>query len=186
MRSFVIALALAGSACGSDSLTGLEGIYVIDAWNRNDVSCADPGPSVLGMEGQTHFYIKTETFFSKFVNVKACVSLAECEMQSSDDDTIHLGDFGTFEDGNDDDGWTQRSGYAFDGDGDGTCDGTVTTSTLTTDATGVVFREDQIDVMFPARTGEQDECPEDAALDAAQGQPCTQLEVVHGVLVQEL
>jgi hypothetical protein len=186
MRHWLVLSALAAGCGGGGS--ELEGMYMIDGWNENPTSCADPGPSVLGdpSHGETVFYMKTENLFGEFLNARACVDLAECQTKAADDETIHLGEFGTFEDGNDDDGWTTTFAFGFpDFDDPTMCTGTVSIDTLIADGeNGVTMRFETIETPLYAMSG--GDCTDEGAEAAAAGVPCTRVEVVHGTQIGDL
>ena len=188
MRRFYLAGLLAVAACGGGG-TELSGLYMIDAWNQNPSSCADPGASMLGSASDKVFYIKSESVFgSDFVNVKACADRATCEAEAADDSTINISsNFGTFEQGNDDDGWTETDAYGFPSTTTpGQCDGTGTRSSLTADgADAVTIRIERVSITFPAVTG-ADECPDEDAIAAAEGRPCEELSVIHGTQIGDI
>ena len=186
MRYWLGSLALVAGCGGGGS--ALEGMYQIDAWNENDTGCGDPGPSVLGdpFHAETVFYIKTENFLGEFLNARACADLAECQQLAGDDDTIHLGEFGTFEDGNDEDGWTASFLFAApDFDDPTQCIGRGGRDTLTADGeTAVTLRLETLETpRFPMRDGECDDADAEAMLATAA---CVRLEVVHGTKIGEL
>jgi len=122
-RSWLLSLPLL-VACGGD-MTGLQGIYTIDSWTRNDTACASEGASILETQGETALYVKVETFVTeKFINVVPCADIADCQSMAGDSGTIHLGQWG-FQKGGDDDGWVNVWYSVFDNFNDNTmCDGT--------------------------------------------------------------
>jgi hypothetical protein len=167
----VIAITVLGAtACGSDSLTGLEGVYTVSTWTDNPAGCTAEGPSVA-TDHDGFFYVKSESFIgSKFVNVPSCASVAECQAKASDDGTINLGGF-AFEDGSDSAGWTTHNAFAFGSSG--SCMGDITDALMTSTNDGI--RIESRTTMSAPFTGE---CTDEAAEAAAAGQPCTSLEVV--------
>jgi hypothetical protein len=163
------------AGCGSDSKTGLEGIYMVSTWTRNPTACDVEGPSVA-TQHDMFFYIKDEDFIgTHFVNVKTCNDLAACDTEANDDGTIHIGEF-NFEDGSDKSGWKNHSAFAFATQGQ--CEGGVTDTTMTAASGAIRIEERHVEATpFPAGTG-SDECPDDKVDQAAAGKPCTELEVV--------
>jgi hypothetical protein len=185
MRRFIIALALAATigACGSDG-TSLEGVYTIDAWNENTTGCADPGPSIREMQTDTHFYVQNDTFITQdIVIADLCASVDACRMQI-DDDSIPLFAFGVYDKGSDDDGWTGRIGAV--SELETTCDGVQILTSMRQDATGIVLQHELTDVTYPKSSDPEDPCSFDDLYAAAESAPCTGLEVIHGVFLQEL
>src|SRR5687767_7761258 len=132
-------LLLAIAACGGgESGTSHEGIFAVSTWTRNPTACAAEGPSVA-TQNSPFFYVKNESFLgTSFVNVNGCEDVAACTTEANDKDTIHIGMF-AFEQGSDSDGWTTRSAFAFDVQGQ--CQGGVTESTLTISSSGFRIEE---------------------------------------------
>lgn len=182
MRITLLAL-LATTACGGGSNTDLEGIYTVDAWNRNSTACDEAGAMDVKAQHEGFFYIKSESILGEdFVNVEGCVDLGECDSKANDSDTIHIGNF-TFEDGSDSKGWTSKSAFAFNVQGQ--CMGGVTTRTMTSTATTVRIEERHVEALpFAPSTGD-DECPDAKVEQNAAGQPCDQLEVVTATFTKD-
>jgi hypothetical protein len=166
---------LIGCGGGSGGGTSFEGIFKVDTWTQNRMTCDAEGPSVATMH-EPLFYVKNENFLGQtFVNVNSCVDVATCKSEANDKDTIHIGSFG-FEEGSDGSGWTTHSAFAFEVQG--SCDGSVTDTKMSITKTTIRIEQRRVDALpFPPSTGE-DECPEDKVEMAAQGQPCKELEVV--------
>ncbi len=162
---------LGTAACGSGSLTELEGIYTVTTWTDNLASCEVEGPSVASIQNP-FFFIKSENIFgSKFVNVAGCETQAECEAKATDADTIHLGGF-AFESGSDSAGWTSRSTFAFESNG--MCEGSATDQKMTSTAGAIRIESRSTDIAPYAG-----DCDDDAKIEeAAAGQPCVSLEVM--------
>jgi len=170
------------AACGSPS-SKLEGIYTVDAWNSNPASCADPGMDISGTM-EPLFYIKLDSLLgTDFINVVPCTDMTACSTMANDDGTIHLGHF-ILDKGNDKNGWTGTSSYAFGPDPSGSCMGGVSTAVLTADGdTAVQVRDETIDVAAFAPSG--GECRTEDAEAAAATLPCTSLELVHGTFAAD-
>ena len=169
-------LLLAVTACGGgESGTGHEGIYSVTTWTRNPTACDAEGPSVASTH-DPFFYVKNENFLgASFVNVNGCADVTTCKTDANDEDTIHIGNF-FFEEGSDGSGWSSRSAFAFEVQGQ--CEGGVTESTLTISSSGFRIEQKHFEaVPFAASAGE-DECPDDKVEQAIAGQPCDELEVV--------
>lgn len=179
MRITLLGLLLIGCG-GDDDGTAFEGIWRADTWTENTMGCTE-GPSVLATR-DAFFYTKNESFLGQsFVNVKGCDDIATCKMEANDDDTINIGMFG-FDEGSDGAGWTVHnvSGFSFQGQ----CEGSVGDGKLTISATTWRIEGRTVDVApFPAGTGDEP-CPEDKVEKAAEGQPCTQLEVVTATFME--
>jgi hypothetical protein len=164
-------------------MTGLEGIYTIDTWTRNDTACGAEGDSILESEGQTAVYIKAENLLGqKFVNVVLCTNIADCEAQAGDSDTIHLGQWG-FVDGSDGDGWRNVWYSVFDNFTDDTlCDGTRREDVLlapTEDGMRLEARSSET-VQFAKPNGITDcwDIEDDEAADLVGEPPCAEFEVL--------
>lgn len=168
-------LLLIGCGGGGGGGTSFEGIYKVDTWTENRMSCDAEGASTA-MNHEPLFYVKNESFLgASFVNVNGCVDLATCKTEANDKDTIHIGSF-AFEEGSDGNGWTSRSAFAFDVQGQ--CEGGVTDTKLTIMKTGFRIEQRHVEaVPFPPVAGD-DECPDAKVEEAAMGQPCDELEVV--------
>jgi hypothetical protein len=186
MRHYMTGLFVICAACGGGGGTSMEGMYMIDAWNANPTSCADPGPTLIGVRSETVFYIENVSFLGQsFINAHSCDTLAECEADAAEE-TIYIDGFGGWEEGNDDDGWTDSFAFAFEDFTDPTmCQGSITTSTLTADGeTGVILRTEHVDTpLFPKNAGE---CVDEDALAAGAGLPCGDLEIVHGTKIGDI
>jgi hypothetical protein len=123
------------AACGGGDMTALGGIYTIDSWTENTAGCdTEGGPAPF--QDDTALYIKSESIFgTDFVSVVTCADIAECEAQLADDD-IDLGAY-FFEEGSDEDGWTESSAFAFE-NFDGMCEASGTTDIMTSPAEGQI------------------------------------------------
>jgi hypothetical protein len=181
MRAFTIiigSVVLAG--CGDD-FTKLSGIYTINTWTQNDTACDAEGPSVASTR-EPMFYIRKEDFLGlEFLNVSLCDDLAMCEADAADENTINLGGW-SFEEGNDTAGWTDQSAFAFDSNG--TCTGSVRDTIMTSVDRMVRIESRERDVApFPPVGGD---CPDEDAVAAAEGQPCTSLEVTTATFMQDI
>jgi hypothetical protein len=185
MRTSLLLLVFAVGCGGGGS--SFEGFYMIDAWNDNPTSCADPGPSVLGdgLHSETAFYVKKDSFFGEsFLNARACIDLAECEHDAAED-TVHLGRFTTFDSGNDD-GWSSFFASGSEDFTDPTmCSGTIFRDTLAPDGEdGVLIRMEVTETpLFPKRN---DMCTDEDAEAAGAGLPCGSVETVHGIKIGDL
>lgn len=179
MKAWTALLVIGFAGCGGGG-SAFEGMYMVDAWNANPTSCADDGPSVLGdgFHSETVFYIEKDSFLgASFLNSFGCETLAECQMYAAED-RIHIGGFPSFEDGNDDDGWINVNAYGVMDFNDPTmCNGYVKTSTLIGDDTSVTMRMEIINT--PQYPVEADDCNA-GAMAAGAGQPCNEVEVIHG------
>jgi hypothetical protein len=173
------------AACGGGDMTALGGIYTIDSWTENQDNCDSDGePSVF--QSDTALYIKSESIFgTDFVSVVTCADIAECEAQLADDD-IDLGAF-FFEQGSDEEGWTESSAFAFE-NLDGMCEATGNTDVMTSPAEGMIRIETRTvnSAPYPATGPSDDRCPEEGADAAVEGLPCEQLEVVTATFAQGL
>jgi hypothetical protein len=186
MKAWTSLLAIGFAAgCGGGG-SALEGIYSLDTWNENTTSCADPGSSVLSLHSQTVFYLKKESLLGhSFLNMVGCGTAEECHTKANDD-TIDLDlEFPFYEQGNDDDGYTEHDSFGFEDFNDATmCQGTITDATLTADATGVAVRIETVHVPLYPKPG-SGEC-DDGVEAAGAGLPCDQLETVHGTFMEDL
>ncbi len=173
------------AACGGDDGSAYEGIYEADAWTSNDTSCDAAGDDVLADQLSTTFYVKRENFLGvKFLNLNFCDDVADCEALAGDASTIYLGMYG-FDEGSDGAGW--RSEY-FSGfpDADNVCEGVyrvATTTQPTEDTLRVEIRDTAAGGFAPDADGF---CDDEPGKQAAEGQPCTALEVFVATLVAEL
>lgn len=173
---FTCLLLMGTMACGGGGGgTSFEGVYAVATWTRNPTSCAAEGPSVAATNPK-FFYVKNESLLgTEFVNVNGCGDVAACKTEANDEDTIHLGNF-AFEKGSDSGGWTTRSAFAFEVQGQ--CQGGVTESILTISSTGFRIEEKHFEATpFPPSSGE-DECPDAKVEEAAKNAPCDEFEVV--------
>lgn len=181
-RAMLAKLALLSSllglaACGSDSLTGLQGVYTVTTWTQNSQGCEAEGSSVKDFH-EPFLYVKSEKFIgTKFVNVVSCQDVAECHMMADDSDTLHLGGF-SFEKGSDSGGWTTHSAFGF-GEPD-MCDGFVSDTTMTSAADTIRVEQRTVDVTYGGQ------CTDEAAEAAAAGQPCGELEVMTATFTEDL
>jgi len=120
----------------------------------------------------------------KFLNLNFCDDVADCEALASDADTIHLGMYG-FDLGSDGNGWRSEY-YAGFTNADDVCEGAYRVATMTQpDDTHlrVEIRDTEAGGFAPDSDGF---CDDDAGKAAAQGQPCTALEVFAATLVGDL
>jgi len=182
MRISLLGLVVLGCGGGDGGGTSFEGIYRVETWTQNRMACDAEGPSVA-MSHEPLFYVKNESFLgSKFVNVNSCLDIATCSSEANDADTIHIGSF-AFEQGNDSSGWSTRSAFAFDVQGQ--CQGGVTETKMTISQTSIRIEQKHVEaVPFPPVAGE-DECPDAKVEEAAAGQPCDELEVVTATFMQD-
>lgn len=163
-------------ACGGGgSSSALEGVYTVSTWTENPTACDAEGPSTLATQGQTTFYLKVESFFGEsFLNLNFCDDLADCRMLANDEETIHLGSY--FFVGSDGAGWTSELFNGFT-NAENVCEGTYATVTLGSPDAGMlrVERRAQPSAGFPPDA--DGFCDDEAGAQAAEGQPCEQLEV---------
>ena len=173
------------AGCGGTS-SDLEGVYTFDAWNANPTACTDPGPSVLSLQSKTVFYLQVESLIGhSFLNMVGCATAEECQTRAHDEDFDLDLDFPFYENGNDDDGWTEHDSYGFEDFDDMTmCQGSITNARLTADATGVAVRIETIHVPLYPKPG-SGEC-DDGVEAAGAGLPCDQLVTVHGTFLEDL
>lgn len=179
MRACVV-LATLLIGCGSDG-SAMEGIYALDTWSRNDGACDAEGPAV-NTQSQPVFFLKYEKFFGYgALNMRQCADLAECQAEYGEEDTIHLGG-PSFDEGDDDSGWTGQSFFAFGSNG--TCSGSVIDYRLdAVGSDGVRIEQRTRDTGdFPANA--EGDCDEDDIVEAAEGMPCTELEVFTGTVLE--
>jgi hypothetical protein len=103
--------------------------------------------------------------------------MAACEERAAEDDTIFLDGY-IFDSGSDSSGWKGSIIVAFGSGTEGMCEGYVTDHVMTSPSDGVIVIESRTRESQPfARDGE-DFCDTDDAQAAADGQPCTALQVV--------
>lgn len=183
MVRFALLLLVVAACNDDDSLTSFTGVYTLSSWTENAADCAAEGPSVLDQRPPM-VYIKTDNFLGvEFVNVVSCDDLAECQAKANDANTIHLGGF-TFDEGSDSTGW--RSTTAFGFESEGTCDGSVTETVMTSPIDGTIRIESRRTDAPPFPADAAGECPDEAVIAAAAGQPCTALEVVVATFTEGL
>ena len=174
--AIVFVVSSLGAACGGGSSSStLEGVYTADTWTENPTACNAEGPSVLADQSRLTFYVKLESFLGEtFINVNFCDDLADCQALANDEDTLHLGSY--FFTGSDGAGWTTAlySGFAPEG---GNCEGEYVTGTLTAPEPGTLRleRREQEAGGFPPE--DDGFCDDDKGAQAAEGQPCSTLEV---------
>lgn len=182
MRISWLGLLLIGCGGGSSGGTSFEGIYRVDTWTQNLMACDAEGPSVASTR-EPLFYVKNENFLGqRFVNVNGCDDVTICSTDANDEDTIHIGSF-AFEEGSDSGGWSTRSAFAFDVQGQ--CQGGVTETKMTISKTSFRIEQKHFEaVPFPPVAGE-DECPDDKVEAAIAGQPCDELEIVTATFMQD-
>jgi hypothetical protein len=180
MRSRVLGLVIL-AACGGDSegeptLTSHDGVYTVDTWTQNSISCDAEGPSIADSL-PPHFFIKNETFFGGFINLNVCPSIDECTADAQDDATLHIGQWG-FRRGNDLDGWIDDSSFAFTSQD--ICQATRVQSALTFTGTTLRLEERSRFGTFAPTSGD---CADDDAFDATVASPCEEFEVVTATFV---
>ena len=178
-----LAMAAVAAGCGGSG-SAYEGVYSVTTWTENDASCAAEGASVLENKTETFFYIKLENFLgTKFLNVKFCDDVGDCQTIAGDDGTINIGTF-SFESGNDD-GWSAGYYSGFAGQ-DNVCDGNWVDTTLSGDAATSIrlaVRRTPAGGFQPDNDGF---CEDKDGEQAAEGQPCGELEVVTATRVGDL
>ncbi len=187
MRSgfLVLALAVSAVACG-DPLTAYEGIYEISGWSENPDSCASDGDSILDQQSNTALLVREQEFFGvEFVSAVPCQDVADCEQRAADEDTIDLSGF-TFDEGDDDSGWTGSSYILYDDGAGGDCSGEVRQATMTSPSNDVL----RIATEFKDVTGIGHDadgfCDGDEAKEVAADQACDRLEVIEATFVSDL
>ena len=171
MRGIAIVVMAIAAGCGGGIESDLEGIYRIDTWTDNPTACSE-GPSVLADRGDTALYLQAQSLLgTDFLNAETCADVPTCRTTAQGGNSFGLG----FVDGSDDDGWTGTGAQA-GGDGAGGCQGARRDFSLT----GATMIRIEIRTVTSQPFPEDGEgfCTTDAALDAAEGQPCTGLEVI--------
>lgn len=156
--------------------TELAGIYELLSWTHNPEGCDVEGSSVLDKNTENYFYIKPEVDESEaFLSVPLCKTLADCRAAAAS----HEIDYSyVLPEGSDGDGWSGHETVAFDMP----CEARTSAYFLI----GSGF----LRVRFEARqlAAVAVMCDEDGGeVDAAaRDQPCEQLEVREGYLVEPL
>jgi hypothetical protein len=181
----LVALTLA--ACGGDDdSSAFEGIYTVDSWTSNPDGCDAEGPPAFEASNYTHFYIRFEDFLGEsFLNLVACEDLETCRSKAADTDTLSFGSGFFFEEGNDEDGWTNTSAFVFNLGEAETCEGTVGKATLIGEEGGSVrVEEESVTVTDVPLDG--DECDDEAAKEQAEPKPCEELTVVTGSYLEDI
>jgi len=179
---YKLALLAALVGCGGLS-SELEGIYDIGTWTQNPDACDAEGASILEQQPETSFYVRVETFFGqKFLNAALCSDLADCQAQAGDN-TINLNGW-AFDGGDDANGWTGATVFA-GGSGD-QCTGQVTDHVMTSSGPDTVRIESRTRETLPFPVDSDGFCSTDKAREAADGQPCTTLEVVTAIRTADL
>ena len=187
MRSFVITLALAvtTAACGPEE-TGWTGVYMIDTWTENTMGCGDPGVSIREMQTDTHFYVENDEFFG-WIRGRGDVHVGRGLPAAAADgrpdpvrpDRVRLFDKAAMTTAGPaprrgERKWTElrrRGGAHHDDPGRGGWHRPAPGAT---------------DVVYPQSSDPDDRCPFEPLYEAAETRPCTELEIVHGVFVQDL
>ena len=164
--------------------TAFEGIYRVETWTRNQMACDVDGPSIATMR-EPLFYVKNEMnallTTPRFVNVNSCPDIATCSSEANDT-TMVYSSF-AFEQGSDALGWSTRSVFVFDMQGQ--CEGGVTETKLMLGQTSArIEQKHATAVAFPAVAG-NDPCPDAKIEEALAGQPCDELEVVTATFLQD-
>jgi hypothetical protein len=188
---YVLLAALAALACacggdddsGSASSTGLGGIYEMTAWTHNETGCASEGPSILDTQSDKFLMVRGNRIFGVFViEIVPCASLTDCRAEAMDS-ALNLTALGLLDSGSDSAGWT--GGRIFAG-GSSTCSGEVTETALRAEGAMAITIE-----AWTTKTGEfpldsEGFCSTDDAKQAAQGKPCSELQVLRATLVESL
>ena len=170
MRGFAIAVTVV-AGCGGGIDSDLEGVYRIETWTDNPAACVE-GPSVLVDRGDTALYLQAQSLFgTDFLNAETCVDVPTCRSIALAGDSFGLG----LTDGSDADGWT-GTGAETGSDGAGGCQGARRDFLLTGGPT--IRIEIRTVASRPFSTDSDGFCTTDDALAAAEGQPCTSLEVI--------
>ncbi|HEU0031947.1 MAG TPA: hypothetical protein VFQ53_15045 [Kofleriaceae bacterium] len=188
--AIVTVLVIGCGDSGSDDFarraSEVEGIYQVQAYTRNETACAPGGTSQLGSE--TFAFAVRQSFLGQtLLSVMSCASVADCHDKAA---RVQGGqgvalDFSF--------GVSEVSGDALVGQGastgfgiDGVCTGgelTATTLTLDGDALAI---EQQITVADDYPVDADGFCTTDAARAAADGNTCTQLELLSATFVEPL
>ena len=172
---------LAAAGCGG-SFTELEGVYNIDTWTRNDASCDAEGGSILEDQTDHSIFVQQQEFLGQeFLAGVLCTDVADCQDKAAED-TLFLGAF-NFDKGSDSDGWT--GGIVFAGGGGADCSGGVTDIVMTSSGDSIRI-ESRTRQSVPFPPGPDGFCDSEDAKDAAEGQPCTELEVVTATFADDL
>jgi hypothetical protein len=179
MRNLLFAVFLVG--CGG-SLTELEGIYNVTAWTENTAGCGAEGASVLETMSDKAIYVEEDEFFGeKFVAAVHCTDEADCRAKAGMD-TLFLDGF-FFESGGDDDGWKGQTVFA---SGTDMCSGQVIDHAMSGDVGTSIRIESRTRESRPFAKDSEGFCDTDDAREAAEGQPCTELEVLSATFTADL
>ena len=185
---FVLLAACGGSGSDFDDLAAeMTGIYRVTAFTHNSSACAPGGDSVLGSE--RFAVITREEFFGQtLVSAISCVSTADCRnkvARRADGEALTIDfSFSASQVGSADTlvGQGASTGFGIDG----VCvEGELTTVTFALTATGIQI-ENAITIADDYPVTSDGFCTTSETQKAAQGNTCSELEVLTAELVEEL
>lgn len=189
-------LGLALTACTSsgssdpsefeETAAGVEGIYRVQSYTRNDSSCAPGGESLLGSERFAAVF-SGEALGRPFLHILSCASAANCRdnVAAAKSGTGFLIDFSFFLTGVGQNGALTGAGTST-GFGDGeVCREAELTTTLLTLVDESLRLEQAITIAadYPAEDGS---CSTTAAQQAAEGATCSAMEVLTATFLETL
>lgn len=171
-------LACVPSACGDDSVTGLEGVYVVATWSENPTGCETEGVDVAASNDGFAF-VRHQAFFGEdLVSAGTCPTQAECEEEAFvGEDELRISGL-IFERGSDDAGWEGEVGST-SWSGDSECNATVRYNQMTWDGMSITLRTEEKRVEPFAQTANPDDpCPFETAVELSKTTACSSLRVI--------
>jgi uncharacterized membrane protein len=167
----------------ADAATGLEGIYKVATYTRNDTACTPGGSSVLGNDGYA-VAVMQEVLGHQMLTLTSCASPLDCRkkvdaMHSRDSFSIEF-QFTTYE--LDDDALTGHGAWSGSLE-NGRCVGGERNDTRLVRSEGLLTVEQKI-TPADAYQPEDGLCWTDGATRGAEGNSCTALELLTAEFVE--
>jgi hypothetical protein len=183
-----LALAACGGGGGDDSdfvlaSAGMVGIYSLDSYTLNETACSPGGESISG-EHSFAVAFQEKVFGFDLLTIMSCESPADCRAKV-DDRTGFLIDYSFTVQFVGADGELTGGGSSSGFNLDGTCqEGSVFDTVLT--LTGGQLRIEQGLTIADDYPADGDFCDTRSAQQAADGNSCSQMEVLTATFVEEL
>ena len=196
IRFLALAVAVTTLSCGEDepsafekAVADLEGIYTVDSRTVNSAACTEGDESALTEDGDGYFFAKASSFFGiKLLSLTSCADPADCreKIEASSEFSFFTIDFSYTVHDVDSDGNLYGEGATTGSSGSETCEnGKISHTTLVKSGSKITVTQ-KITKADPHPVDAEGYCTTDGAIAAAEGNSCSEMEVLTGTFQEAL